>query len=94
MEKPFVRQLKDICKGNYTKGLLYVDSKKKAIQLYRSLTGNGFQVAEYHSEAEEKEQNFQNWGPKTWLIVTDKFMGYQKDDCNVIVHVQPPKTMM
>lgn len=88
-------KLKQIFSKTKTPGIVYVNSRKKTVQIAQFLYLNNFKSTFYHGglTTSEKENAFENWmAEKTPIMVaTNAFgMGIDKENVGVVIHFDIP----
>jgi len=88
-------KLKQIFSKTKTPGIVYVNSRKKTVQIAQFLNSNNFKSSFYHGGLTtlEKENAFENWmKEKTPIMVaTNAFgMGIDKENVGIVIHFDIP----
>lgn len=88
-------RLQQIFSKTKTPGIVYVNSRKKTVQIAQFLNSNNFKSSFYHGglTTSEKENAFENWmTEKTPIMVaTNAFgMGIDKENVGVVIHFDIP----
>jgi len=88
-------KLKQIFSKTKTPGIVYVNSRKKTVQIAQFLNSNNFKSSFYHGGLTtlEKENAFENWmKEKTQIMVaTNAFgMGIDKENVGIVIHFDIP----
>jgi ATP-dependent DNA helicase RecQ len=91
-------RLQQIFTKTKTPAIVYVNSRKKTVEIARFLKANNFKSSFYHGglSAIEKQHSFDNWiTEKTPIMVaTNAFgMGIDKSNVGVIVHLNLPSSI-
>jgi ATP-dependent DNA helicase RecQ len=91
-------RLQQVFTKTKTPAIVYVNSRKKTVEIARFLKANNFKSSFYHGglSAIEKQQSFDNWmTEKTPIMVaTNAFgMGIDKSNVGLIVHLNLPSSI-
>lgn len=97
-EENKLEKIKSICSKIEGTGLVYVKSRKKALEIAHYLSQNNISADHYHAglEAELRTQKQDNWkNNKTRVMVcTNAFgMGIDKPEVRFVIHHQKPDTL-
>ncbi len=93
-----LHRLKQIFKKTKTPAIIYVNSRKKTVEISDFLKANNFKSGFYHGglSSEEKEKSFKNWmsEKKPIMVATNAFgMGIDKENVGVVVHLNIPNSL-
>ncbi|MCB0472282.1 MAG: RecQ family zinc-binding domain-containing protein, partial [Flavobacteriaceae bacterium] len=92
------RFLKQLLSGNKLPAILYANSRKKVQEVSLFLNGQQISSSFYHGglQKTEKQQAYESWMSEQTLIMvaTTAFgMGIDKDNVNIIVHIDLPLSL-
>lgn len=91
-------QLQNILKKNKQSSIIYVRTRKYAIDISNYLENKGFSSTFYHGgiSNEEKDKRLQQWlnNQKQVIVATNAFgMGIDKPDVKTVIHINLPESL-
>ena len=91
-------KLEQILSKNHQSAIIYVRSRKQAVEVSKYLELQGFSSSYYHGglATDEKEINLEQWkrNQKKVMVATNAFgMGIDKPDVKTVVHINLPESI-